>query len=259
MGEMAPRSPGVSVCLIVKDEEQLLPDALYSIDPIADEIVVAVDSRTTDRTREIAQEFGAYVEDFDWQDDFSKARNFSLSKATMDWVLVIDADDRVTTFGRQVIPQCLRKPHPGAEGYRLHIAEYTMAGEFIFEDVSPVRLFPRLGRAYVHRVHEQVYVDGRAPALIGSIDGGISIAHVGYDPAHYLARHKDERNMALLLKALEDDPTDFYSAYFLAKQHHEMGRDDQSAQAARIALTLLPAGAYTDDAELEMKFLATQP
>lgn len=249
----------LSVCMIVKNEEALLPGALTSVLPIADEIIVCVDSRTTDRTREVAQAFPrTHVYSFEWQDDFSKARNVSLSHATYDWVFVLDADDRLTPFGQQVIPQCISNPHQGAEGYRMHIAEYTMQGELIFEDVSTVRLFPRIGYAYVHRVHEAVYVNGRQLELIGSIDGGVSITHVGYDPAHYLARHKDERNMALLLRSLEDDPSDFYSAYFLAKQHHEMGRLAEAAHAARVALALLPADAYTDDAELELTFLADQ-
>ncbi len=246
--------PTLSICMIVRNEEQLLPAALASVQSITDEIVVCVDSRTTDNTREVASMAGARVFDFEWGDNFSKARNFSLSKACMDWILVIDADDRVTSFGRQVIPQCLENLHPDAEGYRLHIGEYTLNGEFIFEDVSTVRLFPRAGCRYVRRIHEQVYINGRQPTLIGSIDGGISIAHVGYDPAHYLKLHKDERNMALLLKSIEDDPTDFYSRYFLAKQHHEMGRDEEAARAARIALSLPDLSTYTDDATLE--FLA---
>ena len=82
----------LSVCMIVKNEEKTLARCLYSIKDIADEIIF-VDTGSTDKTTDIAQEFGAKVFSFIWQDNFSAARNFSLEKATGDWVLVIDADE----------------------------------------------------------------------------------------------------------------------------------------------------------------------
>ena len=82
----------LSVCMIVKNEEKTLARCLYSIKDIADEIVV-VDTGSTDKTTDIAQEFGAKVFSLDWKDDFSAARNFSLEKATGAWILIIDADE----------------------------------------------------------------------------------------------------------------------------------------------------------------------
>ena len=78
--------------MIVKDEENNLPHCLASVAGLFDEIVV-VDTGSTDRTREIAREFGARVFDFVWVDDFAAARNAALARATGDYAFWLDADD----------------------------------------------------------------------------------------------------------------------------------------------------------------------
>ncbi len=84
--------PTVGLVAIVRDEEEMLPRSLASIKGIVDEMVI-VDTGSTDRTVEIAKEFGAKVVEFDWIDDFSAARNFGLDHCTSDWVLHPDADE----------------------------------------------------------------------------------------------------------------------------------------------------------------------
>ena len=82
----------VSLCMIVKNEEDVLARCLESAKPVADEIII-VDTGSTDRTREIAREFTDNVCEFPWIDDFAAARNFSFSKATMEYCMWLDADD----------------------------------------------------------------------------------------------------------------------------------------------------------------------
>ena len=81
--------------MIVRDEEETIARALMSVKPVVAEMIV-VDTGSTDRTKEIAAELGAKVYDFPWTDSFSDARNFSLSKATGDWILVLDADEVIS-------------------------------------------------------------------------------------------------------------------------------------------------------------------
>ena len=71
----------IGLCLIARDEEQMLPGALESVFGAVDEIIV-VDTGSRDRTREVATSAGALVVDHFWQDDFSAARNQALSHAT---------------------------------------------------------------------------------------------------------------------------------------------------------------------------------
>ena len=82
----------LSVCMIVKDEKDVLCNSLNSVASFSDEIVV-VDTGSTDNTKEIARNYTDKIYDFEWCDDFSKARNFSFSKATCDYIMWIDADD----------------------------------------------------------------------------------------------------------------------------------------------------------------------
>ena len=91
---MAAARPTLTVCMIVRDEEDRLPGALASVAGLADELVV-VDSGSSDRTREIAKAAGARVIDSSWL-GFARQRNVALDAARSDWVLELDADERVT-------------------------------------------------------------------------------------------------------------------------------------------------------------------
>jgi len=82
----------VSLCMIVKNEEDVLERCLNSAADLVDEIII-VDTGSTDRTKEIAARFTDKVFDFPWQDDFAAARNESFSHASMDYCMWLDADD----------------------------------------------------------------------------------------------------------------------------------------------------------------------
>lgn len=85
----------ISLCVITKNEEKFLEQCLNSISSIIDEIII-VDTGSKDNTKDIAKKFNAKIYDFKWQNDFSKARNFSLQKATKEWILVLDADEKIS-------------------------------------------------------------------------------------------------------------------------------------------------------------------
>ena len=97
--------PGVSLCMIVKDEQERISGCLESVNGLVDEIIV-VDTGSGDRTKEIARSCGAKVFSFPWTGNFAEARNESLRHATGDWIIFLDADERLNTFGAQ---DCLRK------------------------------------------------------------------------------------------------------------------------------------------------------
>ena len=81
-----------SLCMIVRDEENVLERCLNSIAETVDEIVIA-DTGSIDRTKQIAAGFTDKIYDFHWQDDFAAARNFAFSKGTGDYLMWMDADD----------------------------------------------------------------------------------------------------------------------------------------------------------------------
>lgn len=82
----------ISLCMIVKNEEAVLNRCLTSIADIMDEIII-IDTGSTDRTKEIAGRFTDKIYDFPWTGNFSDARNFSFSKATMEYIYCADADE----------------------------------------------------------------------------------------------------------------------------------------------------------------------
>lgn len=85
----------LSLCTIAKNEELTLPQCLSSVKDMVDEIIV-LDTGSTDRTVEVAKQFGAKVYHFEWCHDFSVARNQALKYVTGDWILVLDADEMLT-------------------------------------------------------------------------------------------------------------------------------------------------------------------
>ncbi|MFS1512900.1 glycosyltransferase [Chengkuizengella sp. SCS-71B] len=98
----------ISLCMIVRDEEEVLERCLSTIADIVDEIII-VDTGSTDNTKEIARKFTDKIYDFEWIDDFSKARNFSFSKSTKEYIMWLDADDIVPDESRQQILELKNK------------------------------------------------------------------------------------------------------------------------------------------------------
>lgn len=90
----------ISLCMIVKNEERVLARCLDSLADLVDEIII-VDTGSTDATKEIAARYTEQTYDFVWQDDFAAARNFSFSKASMDYIYVPDADEVLDEDNRQ--------------------------------------------------------------------------------------------------------------------------------------------------------------
>lgn len=90
----------ISLCMIVKNEEDVLKRCLDSVGDIADEIIIA-DTGSSDQTMEIARSYTQQVYSFPWVEDFSAARNFTFSKATMEYCMWLDADDVLEETDRQ--------------------------------------------------------------------------------------------------------------------------------------------------------------
>ncbi|MBI5579455.1 MAG: glycosyltransferase [Deltaproteobacteria bacterium] len=122
LGHVSPNR--LSLCMIVKNEQGHLARCLSSAKPVVDEIII-VDTGSNDRTKEIATAFGARVFDFQWGSDFSTARNFSLSKATGDWILVLDADEVISPADYPILRAIVHNQNPKKVAYALTTRNYT--------------------------------------------------------------------------------------------------------------------------------------
>lgn len=104
----------ISLCVIARDESAVLGRMLDSAASIADEIIV-VDTGSTDSTKDIALSRGCHVFDFPWCDDFSAARNFACSKASMDYWMWLDADDVIPPPSREKLLELKKQMTPSVD------------------------------------------------------------------------------------------------------------------------------------------------
>ncbi|MBQ8614863.1 MAG: glycosyltransferase [Ruminiclostridium sp.] len=147
----------ISVCMIVKNEEEQLRACLESLRPIADEIIIA-DTGSTDRTKEIAAEFTDKIYDFPWIDDFSAARNFVFSKATMDYIYTADADEVIDEQNIALFKQIKAVLLPEIEIVQMHYLN-LMETNTAYNSKRELRpkLFKRLRTfEWINPVHETV-------------------------------------------------------------------------------------------------------
>lgn len=159
----------ISAVLIAKDEGKRIPAALQSVS-WADEVLV-VDGGSRDGTREVSRAAGARVIERAWT-GFVEQKNFALDEATYDWVLSLDADERVSAPLAEEIRNLARAGF-AASGYRIPRVAFYL-GRFIrTTDWYPdrqLRLFHRMrGRWQGMYVHESVRVEGRVGELGGEI------------------------------------------------------------------------------------------
>jgi glycosyltransferase involved in cell wall biosynthesis len=194
--------------MIVRNEETSLPGCLQSCADLFDELVI-VDTGSTDATKEMGRAFGARLFDFPWCDDFSAARNESLRHATGEWVMWMDADDRLDQCNRDKLRSLLANCSTPAI-YGMHVVSRAAWGP-----ADRVRLFPRSHAIWKRRVHEVVRFIDR-PGSIRVVGTDIVIHHLGYDdPAR--RRAKNLRNLRLLQLAHAERPNDPVTMYNLGQ------------------------------------------
>ena len=157
----------ISVIIIAKNEESNISETLESI-KWADEIVV-VDSKSNDRTRDVAKRFTdkVFVREFD---DFSSQKNFAISKASCEWVLSIDADEVITELLADEIKHAVAE-NPDFDGYYINRINY-MYGKRLNYYCQPdykLRLFKRSKGIFVQPVHEYVECNGQTDVLKNSM------------------------------------------------------------------------------------------
>lgn len=188
----------LSACLIVKDEEQSLPDCLASVRRLVDEVVV-YDTGSTDRTVELARRAGARVIEGYWDDDFGRARNASLEHCRGEWVLWIDADERFVCGDQRELRGALESGQ--VKDYDALLVEiHNLAGDGtkMGNIHRAFRLFRRSSCHWYGALHEQVDVrPGRESRVRAAPLNGAHIKHLGYMDDIVRDRGKLARNLRL--------------------------------------------------------------
>jgi GT2 family glycosyltransferase/glycosyltransferase involved in cell wall biosynthesis/Flp pilus assembly protein TadD len=245
----------LSLCMIVKNEEAHLAKCLMSVKPIVDEMIV-VDTGSSDRSKDIAALLGAKVFEFPWTNDFSEARNYSLSHTSGDWVLVLDADEVISPQDYEKISRLTRRKPTTSIAYRMVTRNYTdqagsrgwveNEGHYAGEETgkgwvpSPkVRLFANHRQIrFTNPVHELV-----EPALerlgIGVKECNVPVHHYGrLDRDKLLAKGKEYFRLGLA--KIEQCKGDGKALRELAIQASEIGEYDEAVRIWKQVLAVQP-------------------
>ncbi len=217
--------------MIVRDEESMLLDCLNSAIGCVDEVVV-LDTGSIDRTVEIAQAFNAQiptqVHSFTWCDDFSAARNEALRFVTGDWVLVLDADERLVPGIGEMLRSLIRDPN--------HLVINLMRQE-IGADQSPYSLVSRLFRRHAEIRFRRPYhamIDDAVEQILQrephwnvvTLDP-VAILHEGYQAEMIVSRDKFTKARRTMEGFLQQNPNDPYVCSKLGALYCDMGEVDR--------------------------------
>ncbi len=189
----------LSICIICKNEQKNIEKCLSSLVKTNFELVV-VDTGSTDATKEIAARFTDKVYDFPWINDFAAAKNFAISKASNQYVMIIDSDEFLESMDVQKLQKDLEQ-YPDYVGriFRRNVFERNGSRQENTEWIN--RIFSKELFRYEGCIHEQVtainskgYETYEAPVVI---------LHTGYDLPENERRQKAERNIRLLRQELK--------------------------------------------------------
>ena len=185
----------ISLCMIVKNEEETLEQCLKSVNEICDEIII-VDTGSTDRTKDIAKKFTNRIYHFKWIDDFSAARNYAFSLAKMDYILWLDADD-------VIMPEDQLKLKRLKKDLKLNVDSVSMNYIIQFDEYQNPSFYYRRHRLvkrsnnfkWIGPVHEYLEVGGNI------LQADIAVVHRKHDKR--VNSHQEDRNLKIYEKGLK--------------------------------------------------------
>lgn len=245
--------PAISLCMITRNEAEYIGGALSCLRGLAEELIV-VDTGSTDRTVEIAKSFGARVLHKAWNGDFGDARNESIRHASGDWILVLDADERIAVRDHDHIralvsgdhrayqfPQWTYMMNPATVGWKPSEPDYVESEGYPgYVEYFQVRLFPRLdGLRYEGPVHESI--ENSCPKVnLAIARAEVPVHHYGkVRSSEYLLR-KARLYLDLGIKKAKADRCDPRAVFELAVQLLELKLLEPARELFEILVAATP-------------------
>ena len=225
-------APLLTAALIMRDEETVLGECLRSLQGLADEVVI-VDTGSGDRSVAIAEQHGARVLHRPWDGDFAAPRNLGLEHTRGEWVLYIDADERLAPLERAELQRALGGS--AAAALRVLLAPRPHATPYfeyrLWRNDPRIRFAGAIHEQVVDAIHAAAREDARA------VDDwpGLRLDHVGYEGDQ---SRKHRRNLPLLQAQLSRDPSNIYNWRHLARVLDGLGRVQEAADARERAVRL---------------------
>jgi tetratricopeptide (TPR) repeat protein len=177
--------------MIAKNEEKIIGSCLQSVKDFVDEIIL-VDTGSSDRTVEVAKEFGARIFHKPWEGDFSAAKNYSLEQATREWVLFLDADEQLALRDAEKLRGLVRTNR--CFGYLLYQRTYLWDGNYVVSLPNPADY--EIGKEYTNcaqvpvirlfRKDPRIFYSGRVHELV---EPAFKEYHLPYDDSGLVIHH----------------------------------------------------------------------
>ena len=219
----------ICLCMIAKDEESNIERCIQSVEGLATELVV-VDTGSTDGTVQLARCLGATVHSYPWDGSFANARNFAMSKAQSEWLLLLDADEALDPDSKPIVAEFVDTTD--LDGAHFRIRNYT--GQYSPENYSlhnALRLLRKSDRYHFHgEIHEQIVADDGANLSSRFAVLDAVVHHYGYLDEVVLKKQKRRRNIPILEKQLEQHPAEPFYLF-------NMGNEYLSVQDFQTALS----------------------
>ncbi|NLM50430.1 MAG: glycosyltransferase [Clostridiaceae bacterium] len=215
--------------MIVKDEEDLLANCIKSAAGIVNEIII-VDTGSGDSTKDIAKSFGAIVFDYQWDNSFANARNFAISKATYEWLLLLDADEELFLEDLKTLVEFTKSTkYDGAHFKVYNFVGEKDSGEYTLHNA--LRLVRNCGLyKFTGDIHEQIArVDGK-PIEDKFTILNVRLKHYGYLDEVVKKKGKRARNLPILLKELEKEPDNPFKLFNLGNEYMALAQYEKALE-----------------------------
>lgn len=222
----------ISACIITKNEEKNIEKCLSSLNALVDEKIV-VDTGSTDNTIDIAKKNGAILYNYTWNNNFSDARNYAISKAKGDWIIFLDADeylyeDSINKF-KDIINQCDKS---SIDCIFTLLNNLNLSNNQFINSAPVVRAFrndPNI--KYKGAIHE-VMVRMDKPMKKCDATADIKIIHTGYSSDLHKQKEKGQRNLELLLIEFKKDPESADICFYISESYMMMNLNKEAIKYA---------------------------
>lgn len=220
----------ISACYIVKNEAKNIAKSIASISNQVDEIIV-VDTGSSDDTLAILAQLEVSVYAMPWEEDFSAARNFALSKATGEWLILLDADEYFTDDTKENLRQLIMMS-ASYNGCMIPMVNLDATTNQELDSFYQLRAVRNLsGLAYHGRVHEELLVNGEVLSSLVQVGADVlKIYHTGY--SGHISAVKARRNLTLLEQDIANGRSEADLYPYLCECYAGIGNEEKALHYA---------------------------
>lgn len=215
-------NPSISLCMIVKNEASFIEQCLNSAKDLVDEMII-VDTGSTDETINICKNFNAQIYNYEWNNHFADARNFGLDKVKGDWILWIDADEKLDCNKQQLIKDTISQ----TKASMIFLPVINYYGDKLPANTDQAYIYyqPRLfknniGIKFYNRIHETPLLPQDNSSEENKIYIEAPVHHYGYLKEITNREEKSKRNFQLLKEELNDPDHSPWIEYHLASEYY---------------------------------------